>query len=165
MLLSQDSLLIFLKNDIDYITEQARWEGEEGEEDEGEGGGGRRGEENEGEEEEKEAEKWSLSLSLSLSLSFSLFSLSLSLSLSIPLSSPLPLPLSLSLSFSPSLSHRSYCSKLTTLVLLDTHYSEKVSRLYSNQPRQLSVPISCHSRFNRSHKCAKPATVVFKVRV
>ena len=58
---------------------------------------------------------------------------------------------------------RSYCSKHAMLAALDTQYMDGMPELYSNEPRQFHVPVPCHSRFNRSHRCAQPATVVFKV--
>ena len=54
--------------------------------------------------------------------------------------------------------------KKSVLATLDREYMAGVAELYTNEPRQFHVRVPCHSRFNRSHHCSSPATIVFRVR-
>ena len=58
---------------------------------------------------------------------------------------------------------RTFSVKRSVLTTLDEEYMQGVSELYSNEPRQFHVRVPCHSRFNRSHQCSSPATIVFRV--
>ena len=55
---------------------------------------------------------------------------------------------------------RSFTSHVSTLALLDEEYMLGMPEHYSNEPRQFYVS---RSRFNRSHQCSQPATIVFRV--
>lgn len=57
---------------------------------------------------------------------------------------------------------RIFCGKSTALLELDSEYMAGVPEQYTNDPRQFHVRVPCHSRFNRSHHCATPATIVFR---
>ncbi len=59
---------------------------------------------------------------------------------------------------------RSFTSRVGTLSLLDEEYCAGIAELYTNEPRQFHVRVPCRSRFNRSHVCSQPATIVFRVR-
>ena len=52
---------------------------------------------------------------------------------------------------------------MNTLGALDAEYMSGIPDLYSNQRRQFHVSVPCHSKFNRSHVCLGPATIVFRV--
>ena len=59
-------------------------------------------------------------------------------------------------------SSRTFSVKKSVLSTLDREYMLGVAD--TNEPRQFHVRVPCHSRFNRSHHCSSPATIVFRVR-